>query len=217
MKIDESNIEIKKIGYHGMVDVRDERLVIFIDPEVLENKEYSDIAHEACHYLIRIRYSDDVDRMKELKVHGYYSEGLAYFIELYKELKSGKGDLIDRLLIDKLAMQILKESKNYSNAKIRAKSIIEKERENLLTNRNYREAIIRTLDVGIYKSLGWGKLADISRLMAEKVMELFDEYMESFGDVEKAVIETLRSYPEYRRRVIEGFRIFRKIFLSLKE
>jgi len=185
-----------------------ERWVISISPETKVMR--SIVYHEAYHIYVKLKYGEDIDRMKDLEVDGSYSEGPAYLLQLYEELKERKGSMIERLKELLVRLKRIKPEE--------AEKILEEEGENLLIKRDYREVIIITLRRFIYGSLTYNLHlspfyrpsiyefeAIVANRMANKIMELFDKNLKRFEDIERALIETLKNYPEYRREIIESF------------
>jgi len=184
------------------------------------DKNSGTIKHEAYHYGIRKKYGD-IDIIKEQGIEGGYSEGLAYLISLYEELRKGHISIIEsniQLFVDKLYQSGIHLTSE--EAKKMVLDLVNREREYLLINERYRDAIIGILWSCILRSLSYDgsndynfyKMLNLALYMAKVAIDMLHENYKKYGNLEDALKATLASYLEYRRRVIEEFQKWKESY-----
>jgi len=195
--------------------------------EKIKKEASIDINHLLIHFFILFTYGEKTDSIEEslgFNIKGLLSEGpasLYSFYEILKEIRE-KGirnekiyNIIKPLIFGlehRLAAQISKVEgysghKVREEAKRRAIEVINNEGEHLLVNDNYRDIIIWTLTYFINSSLPTEELEmSVPYCMAKASLYVMGESYKNNKNLEKALIEVLRRYPEYREIVIREFK-----------
>jgi len=197
-----------------------ERLVIYLNDtfygfknarnldEILRKikKASPTLKHEAFHYLVFKKYDEELWK---------FDEGPASLITMYEALRNEDFRTLGPLcmyLEDRFKKEISEKgefliSKVNKEARKCTRELIKKEREYLLVNGDYINEVKAALNSYIEPSLV-RKVKDSSTvgtlvsLMAETILDMLKRAYNRYGNLEEALRETIRSYPEYAKLVM---------------